>query len=79
MTAILAIDQSTSATKALLFSPGGDLLDKVGEKMLARESELGALLAREEGKTLAEARGDAQIRLRREQAKSILLIMACRV
>jgi glycerol kinase len=25
---ILAIDQSTSATKALLFSPDGDLLDK---------------------------------------------------
>jgi glycerol kinase len=28
MTAIIAIDQSTSATKALLFTPGGDLLDK---------------------------------------------------
>lgn len=38
----------------------GDLLDKVGERMLARESELGALLAREEGKTLAEARGEVQ-------------------
>ncbi|MBX7198568.1 MAG: aldehyde dehydrogenase family protein [Rhodospirillaceae bacterium] len=38
----------------------GDLLDKVGEKMLARESELGSLLAREEGKTLAEARGEVQ-------------------
>jgi glycerol kinase len=28
MTAIIAIDQSTSATKALLFTPGGHLLDK---------------------------------------------------
>jgi glycerol kinase len=28
MSVILAIDQSTSATKALLFTPGGDLLDK---------------------------------------------------
>jgi glycerol kinase len=28
MTTILAIDQSTSATKALLFTPDGDLLDK---------------------------------------------------
>ena len=38
----------------------GDLLDKVGERILARESELGTLLAREEGKTLAEARGEVQ-------------------
>jgi acyl-CoA reductase-like NAD-dependent aldehyde dehydrogenase len=38
----------------------GDLLDRVGERILARESELGTLLAREEGKTLAEARGEVQ-------------------
>lgn len=29
MNAILAIDQSTSATKAILFSETGELLDKV--------------------------------------------------
>ncbi|MGE4063115.1 MAG: aldehyde dehydrogenase family protein [Rhodospirillaceae bacterium] len=38
----------------------GDLLDKVGERLLARETELGTLLAREEGKTLAEAKGEVQ-------------------
>jgi acyl-CoA reductase-like NAD-dependent aldehyde dehydrogenase len=35
-----------------------DLLDKVGSEILARRSELGDLLAREEGKTLAEATGE---------------------
>ncbi|MGE3335366.1 MAG: aldehyde dehydrogenase family protein [Rhodospirillaceae bacterium] len=38
----------------------GDLLDKIGERLLARETELGTLLAREEGKTLAEAKGEVQ-------------------
>ena len=35
-----------------------DLLDKVGTEILARRAELGDLLAREEGKTLAEATGE---------------------
>jgi acyl-CoA reductase-like NAD-dependent aldehyde dehydrogenase len=35
-----------------------DLLDKVGTEILARRAELGDLLAREEGKTLAEAQGE---------------------
>jgi alpha-ketoglutaric semialdehyde dehydrogenase len=38
----------------------GDLLDKAGSMILAREAELGELLAREEGKTIAEARGEVQ-------------------
>src|SRR5688500_13042236 len=38
----------------------GDLLDKAGSLILAREAELGELLAREEGKTLAEAKGEGQ-------------------
>jgi len=38
----------------------GDLLDRVGERIMAREAELGTLLAREEGKTLAEAKGEVQ-------------------
>lgn len=38
----------------------GDLLDKVGERIIAREAELGTLLAREEGKTLVEAKGEVQ-------------------
>ncbi|MBC6983590.1 aldehyde dehydrogenase family protein [Caulobacter sp. 17J80-11] len=38
----------------------GDLLDKVADRLLAREAELGELLAREEGKTLAEAKGEVQ-------------------
>lgn len=35
-----------------------DALDKVGSEILARRAELGALLAREEGKTLPEAIGE---------------------
>jgi aldehyde dehydrogenase (NAD+) len=35
-----------------------DLLDKVGAMMMARAAELGELLAREEGKTRAEATGE---------------------
>jgi acyl-CoA reductase-like NAD-dependent aldehyde dehydrogenase len=36
-----------------------DLLDKVGNEILARKDELGTLLAREEGKTRPEAVGEA--------------------
>jgi aldehyde dehydrogenase (NAD+) len=36
-----------------------DLLDKVGNEILARKDELGTLLAREEGKTKAEGIGEA--------------------
>src|SRR5688572_14244324 len=36
-----------------------DMLDKVGSEILARKDELGTLLAREEGKTKAEAVGEA--------------------
>jgi alpha-ketoglutaric semialdehyde dehydrogenase len=37
-----------------------DALDAVGSEILARKNELGDLLAREEGKTLAEAVGEVQ-------------------
>ena len=36
-----------------------DVLDQIGSELLARREELGMLLAREEGKTLAEAIGEA--------------------
>jgi aldehyde dehydrogenase (NAD+) len=36
-----------------------DALDQIGSEILARKDELGELLAREEGKTLAEAVGEA--------------------
>ena len=36
-----------------------DMLDKIGAEILARKEELGTLLAREEGKTKAEAVGEA--------------------
>jgi aldehyde dehydrogenase (NAD+) len=36
-----------------------DMLDKIGAEILARKDELGTLLAREEGKTRAEAIGEA--------------------
>ncbi len=35
-----------------------DVLDKVGTTLLARKDELGRLLSREEGKTLAEGIGE---------------------
>jgi aldehyde dehydrogenase (NAD+) len=38
----------------------GDLLEKIGVALLAREAELGELLSREEGKTLAEGKGEVQ-------------------
>jgi acyl-CoA reductase-like NAD-dependent aldehyde dehydrogenase len=36
-----------------------DILDKAGSEVLARAGELGEILAREEGKPMAEARGEA--------------------
>jgi len=36
-----------------------DALDKIGSEILARKEELGRLLSREEGKTLAEGIGEA--------------------
>src|SRR5581483_2316263 len=36
-----------------------DLLDKIGNEILARKDELGALLSREEGKTRPEGVGEA--------------------
>jgi acyl-CoA reductase-like NAD-dependent aldehyde dehydrogenase len=36
-----------------------DLLDRIGAEILARKDELGRLLSREEGKTLAEGTGEA--------------------
>src|SRR5205823_6759115 len=36
-----------------------DVLDAIGNELLARKDELGRLLAREEGKTLPEAVGEA--------------------
>ena len=36
-----------------------DALDQIGSEILARKDELGSLLAREEGKTLPEAVGEA--------------------
>jgi acyl-CoA reductase-like NAD-dependent aldehyde dehydrogenase len=38
----------------------GDILDRIGTTILAREEEIGRLLSREEGKTLREARGEVQ-------------------
>ncbi|MGZ8362764.1 MAG: aldehyde dehydrogenase family protein [Caulobacteraceae bacterium] len=61
------VDRAVAAARAALpgWSKGvaqarGDVLDRVGTTLLAREAELGELLAREEGKTLAEARGEVQ-------------------
>ena len=60
------VDQAIAAARAAFpaWSTSGiqarsDALDKVGSEILARREELGALLAREEGKTLLEAIGEA--------------------
>jgi len=57
-----AVAAATAAFPA--WSTGGiqarsDALDKIGNEILARKEELGELLAREEGKTRAEAMGEA--------------------
>ena len=60
------VEQAVAAARAAFpaWSTSGiqarsDALDKVGSEILARREELGALLAREEGKTLPEAIGEA--------------------
>ncbi len=59
------VDQAVQAARAALpgWSTGGiqaraDALDRIGSEILARKDELGALLAREEGKTRPEAVGE---------------------
>ena len=61
-------DQATAAIAAAAAAFGqwsrttpqqrADVLDRVGSEILARQAELGDLLAREEGKTTPEARGE---------------------
>ncbi|KAF1686170.1 aldehyde dehydrogenase family protein [Pseudoxanthomonas broegbernensis] len=57
-----AVDAASAALpKWALSNPQqrADILDAVGSEILARKEELGRLLAREEGKTLAESIGEA--------------------
>ena len=57
----MAVDAAKEALPSwALSSPQvrSDLLDRVGTTILARKEELGALLSREEGKTLAEGIGE---------------------
>ncbi len=60
------VDAAVAAARAAFaaWSTGGvqaraDALDRIGSEILARREELGNLLAREEGKTLPEAIGEA--------------------
>jgi aldehyde dehydrogenase (NAD+) len=60
------VDAAIAAARAAFpaWSTGGiqarsDALDKIGNEIIARKEELGALLAREEGKTRAEGIGEA--------------------
>src|SRR5437667_9792184 len=59
------VDQAVRAARAAMPAWQGfgvqaraDALEKIGTEILARKDELGALLAREEGKTRAEAVGE---------------------
>ena len=56
--AIAAARQASHAWARTTPQQRSDLLDKVGNEILARRAELGDLLAREEGKTLAEGMGE---------------------
>ncbi|MBV9758537.1 MAG: aldehyde dehydrogenase family protein [Alphaproteobacteria bacterium] len=56
--AIAAARQASHAWARTTPQQRADLLDKVGNDILARRAELADLLAREEGKTLAEAGGE---------------------
>src|SRR5437870_11951449 len=57
--AIRAASQATSAWAFTTPQRRADALDQVGSEILARKDELGELLAREEGKALPEAIGEA--------------------
>ncbi|MBM7061545.1 aldehyde dehydrogenase family protein [Pseudomonas sp. UL073] len=56
--AVQAAEQAFPAWSLSNVQVRADALDKVGSEILARRAELGALLAREEGKTLPEAIGE---------------------
>ncbi len=56
--AIAAARQASHAWARTTPQQRADLLDKVGNEILMRRAELGDLLAREEGKTLAEGMGE---------------------
>lgn len=60
------VDDAVQAARAALpvwsraHQDRGDLLDRVGDRLMARKDELGELLSREEGKTLAEGKGEVE-------------------
>ena len=60
------VDEAVQAARAALpawsrvHQDRADLLDRVGDRLMARKDELGELLAREEGKTLAEGKGEVE-------------------
>jgi aldehyde dehydrogenase (NAD+) len=56
--AIAAARAAAPAWAALNIQQRADILDKVGNEILARKDELGRLLSREEGKTLPEGVGE---------------------
>lgn len=56
--AIRAARKASSAWAHSTAQAKADALDKIGSEILARKQELSTLLAREEGKTLAEADGE---------------------
>ena len=56
--AIAAAKAAAPAWAALNIQQRADILDKIGNEVLARKDELGKLLSREEGKTLPEGVGE---------------------
>ena len=58
-TAVLAAERAFPAWSVSSIQDRANILDKAGSDILARSKELGQLLAREEGKTLAEGIGEA--------------------
>jgi aldehyde dehydrogenase (NAD+) len=58
-TAVLAAERAFPAWSVSSIQDRANILDKAGSEILARAKELGQLLAREEGKTLAEGIGEA--------------------
>ena len=58
-TAVLAAERAFATWSASSIQDRANILDRAGTEILARSKELGQLLAREEGKTLAEGIGEA--------------------
>lgn len=58
--AVAAAREAHPAWQRVSAQTRGDILDRIGERLIEGEKEIGSLLAREEGKTFPEAKAEVQ-------------------